>query len=195
MWRAFQTVGCHRDVQPGDQPPRTRHRWFAACPVGLTCPRTALLVRSRARHTWLVPSRGGAVFLGCLILPPPLFADPEDLPAVTVDSCMFPAWSGHLCPTRDFRPMKAQVPGRSHRCALRSDADDFRLFPTGVGVGRLITVVGRATIQGDRQVDGDGQLQCRTCRKGYGPLQAVAGVSFTVRSGEVFALLGPNGAG
>jgi len=29
----------------------------------------------------------------------------------------------------------------------------------------------------------------------YGPVEAVRGVSFTVRQGEVFALLGPNGAG
>ena len=32
-------------------------------------------------------------------------------------------------------------------------------------------------------------------RKSYGAVQAVRGVSFTVRHGEIFALLGPNGAG
>src|SRR5919107_2006772 len=32
-------------------------------------------------------------------------------------------------------------------------------------------------------------------RKRYGDLEAVRGISFTVRRGEVFGLLGPNGAG
>ena len=32
-------------------------------------------------------------------------------------------------------------------------------------------------------------------RKSYGDLEAVRGISFEVRRGEVFALLGPNGAG
>ena len=32
-------------------------------------------------------------------------------------------------------------------------------------------------------------------RKDYGSVQAVAGLTFTVRRGEVFGLLGPNGAG
>ncbi|MGB9376208.1 MAG: ABC transporter ATP-binding protein, partial [Mycobacteriales bacterium] len=32
-------------------------------------------------------------------------------------------------------------------------------------------------------------------RKAYGSVQAVAGVSFSVEQGEIFALLGPNGAG
>jgi len=38
-------------------------------------------------------------------------------------------------------------------------------------------------------------LRCRDLRKRYGDLEAVAGVSFEVRRGEVFGLLGPNGAG
>ncbi len=32
-------------------------------------------------------------------------------------------------------------------------------------------------------------------KKSYGPINAVAGIDFEVRSGEVFSLLGPNGAG
>ena len=32
-------------------------------------------------------------------------------------------------------------------------------------------------------------------RKSYGDVEAVRGVTFEVRRGEIFALLGPNGAG
>lgn len=32
-------------------------------------------------------------------------------------------------------------------------------------------------------------------KKSYGPLQAVKGISFEVKSGEIFSMLGPNGAG
>jgi ABC-2 type transport system ATP-binding protein len=38
-------------------------------------------------------------------------------------------------------------------------------------------------------------IEVQGLRKAYGDVEAVAGVSFSVKSGEVFTLLGPNGAG
>jgi branched-chain amino acid transport system ATP-binding protein len=38
-------------------------------------------------------------------------------------------------------------------------------------------------------------LEVRNLRRAFGALQAVAGVSFSVRAGELLGLLGPNGAG
>jgi ABC-2 type transport system ATP-binding protein len=38
-------------------------------------------------------------------------------------------------------------------------------------------------------------IEVRDLRRAYGDLQAVQGISFEVRAGEVFCLLGPNGAG
>ncbi|MDD2714270.1 MAG: ABC transporter ATP-binding protein [Candidatus Wallbacteria bacterium] len=38
-------------------------------------------------------------------------------------------------------------------------------------------------------------LSVRDLRKSYGKIEAVKGVSFDVRQGEIFALIGPNGAG
>jgi len=38
-------------------------------------------------------------------------------------------------------------------------------------------------------------IEVKNLKKSFGDLQAVAGVNFQVRSGEIFSLLGPNGAG
>lgn len=38
-------------------------------------------------------------------------------------------------------------------------------------------------------------LECRDLRKSFGPLEVLAGVSFSVEAGEVLAIAGPNGAG
>ena len=35
----------------------------------------------------------------------------------------------------------------------------------------------------------------RGLRKAYGSVEAVRGIDFEIRAGEIFALLGPNGAG
>src|SRR5579863_8108310 len=46
-------------------------------------------------------------------------------------------------------------------------------------------------------INGSGTLaiEVRDLRKTYGSVEAVRGVNFEVRRGEVFCLLGPNGAG
>jgi ABC-2 type transport system ATP-binding protein len=41
----------------------------------------------------------------------------------------------------------------------------------------------------------DNAIEVRELHKSYGPVEAVRGISFDVRRGEVFGLLGPNGAG
>ena len=42
---------------------------------------------------------------------------------------------------------------------------------------------------------GEGVIEVEDLRKSYGPVEAVKGVSFSVRRGEIFGFLGPNGAG
>ncbi|HEV8575349.1 MAG TPA: ATP-binding cassette domain-containing protein [Dehalococcoidia bacterium] len=44
-------------------------------------------------------------------------------------------------------------------------------------------------------VDGRAIITVRDLAKHYGPFQAVGGVTFDIREGEIFGLLGPNGAG
>src|SRR3989440_4128176 len=43
--------------------------------------------------------------------------------------------------------------------------------------------------------NGDFAIYVRGLRKAYGAFEAVKGIDFEVRPGEVFGLLGPNGAG
>src|SRR5690606_2870408 len=42
---------------------------------------------------------------------------------------------------------------------------------------------------------GDSILRAENLSKSFGEVQAVRGVSFEIRRGEIFSLLGPNGAG
>src|ERR1035437_2877780 len=42
---------------------------------------------------------------------------------------------------------------------------------------------------------GDPIISVRDLKKSYGTVEAVCGIDFDVRAGEVFGLLGPNGAG
>jgi ABC-2 type transport system ATP-binding protein len=54
---------------------------------------------------------------------------------------------------------------------------------------------GRGRRNGDVSADASPAIEVIGLRKRYGAVQAVDGISFTVRRGEVFGMLGPNGAG
>ena len=62
-------------------------------------------------------------------------------------------------------------------------------FPSGIAgaLERLAAPAGRARH--------DALLEVRSLTRSFGALQAVAGVSFSVREGELLGLIGPNGAG
>lgn len=64
------------------------------------------------------------------------------------------------------------------------------------GMGRMVN--GRAELKGGNVAEartGGDAVVVRDLVKRYGQRTAVDGLSFTIRTGEVFALLGPNGAG
>lgn len=44
-------------------------------------------------------------------------------------------------------------------------------------------------------MSGDEVIQVKDLKKNYGPIEAVKGISFSIREGEFFSLLGPNGSG
>ena len=58
-------------------------------------------------------------------------------------------------------------------------------------LGASIDALGTGIITGVDEVT----IQVRGLRKSYGSFEAVRGIDFEVRRGEVFGLLGPNGAG
>jgi ABC-2 type transport system ATP-binding protein len=58
-----------------------------------------------------------------------------------------------------------------------------------------VAVGSRGDTEEQRPVDGEVAVHVRELRKRFGDFEAVAGVSFDVKDGEIFGLLGPNGAG
>src|SRR6185503_18289375 len=68
--------------------------------------------------------------------------------------------------------------------------------PTGSAQGAriydLLMDVATAASEGPAGAPNSTVIECRDLRKRYGDVEAVAGVSFDVRAGEVFGLLGPN---
>src|SRR5208337_2309483 len=69
--------------------------------------------------------------------------------------------------------------------------DNRRESPAESGSPYPLSAVQRS----DRKLTDPVQLRVQDIRKRYGTTEAVAGLSFDVRAGEVFGLLGPNGAG
>jgi len=57
------------------------------------------------------------------------------------------------------------------------------------------SVMPGTVLRGGEKAATDGAVAVEGLDKSYGTAQAVRGVGFTVRHGEIFALLGPNGAG
>jgi ABC-2 type transport system ATP-binding protein len=54
---------------------------------------------------------------------------------------------------------------------------------------------GASLLQGQRPPDNEIAISVSGLKKNYGDIEAVRGVDFEVRRGEIFGLLGPNGAG
>lgn len=63
----------------------------------------------------------------------------------------------------------------------------------------MLSFLAKTNLSEDNEEDKDNEIleviQVENLHKEYGPIQAVKGISFTVKRGEVFGFLGPNGAG
>ena len=61
----------------------------------------------------------------------------------------------------------------------------------------MVQVLGRTSPDGaqDPSLDGAVSVRASGLAKRFGDLEAVCGVDFSVKGGELFAFLGPNGAG
>ena len=89
--------------------------------------------------------------------------------------------------------------GHQEPGGVRTDVDAGVPHAPGTG-GARHPVRGRGdALRGDlgmiARVTSDAAIEVRGLRKRYGDVEAVRGIDFTVRRGEVFGLLGPNGAG
>ena len=97
---------------------------------------------------------------------------------------------------RDIVAVTQKVPDRQSQgdhgagdCTIRAPVNPAGVI-ISVGLNKMVAA------NNYRAMDGDGPIiVVEDLRKRYGDVQAVDGVSFQVKKGEVFALLGPNGSG
>src|SRR5437764_1454945 len=78
--------------------------------------------------------------------------------------------------------------------AILREASPFPAPP--LPISALILIALCSAFTNEKLMSADGAvISVRELRKNYGAVEAVRGIDFDVRAGEVFGLLGPNGAG
>jgi ABC-2 type transport system ATP-binding protein len=71
----------------------------------------------------------------------------------------------------------------------------IRMAPGEPDTAPVVPPTAQTAIETSATSEARAIVDVRDLRKHYGPFQAVGGVTFDIREGEIFGLLGPNGAG